>query len=409
MSSNGSFLDRYANTGTGLSDTDIRTLRAMTRRFNLHTREFHDYWNETKEMLQRVFQTGNSVVGVTGSIRVAFDVIISNTIEPGDKVLSLTNGYWGDYFPRVVKSYSGEPIVYSEDPRLPIDPEKVRDVLSKNSDVKAVTVMHVETDTGIVNRISRISEIVRRYSNALYIVDCATSLGGMEVKVDELGIDFCFSGSHKCLGAPAGLAFITVSERGWDAIRNRKTPIFGMYGNLASWNEPLPLECEPPMPTHVIHAVRSTLEWILSRGLKEVCRMHEVAAEALRCGLIEMGLELYPDCSRCEGCASPDRFCSDVVTTLPYPHGVKPETLERIMGERFNLSVLASPYRPGCFQLGTINELQTSPDYILKLITTLGLSFSELGVKIRLDKGIRAAHDILVSKGQYHHWKKLTG
>jgi aspartate aminotransferase-like enzyme len=121
-----------------------------------------------------------------------------------------------------------------------------------------------------------------------------------------------------------------------------------------------------------------------------------------------MVLKIYPDCSRCDGCASPNRFCSDVVTTLPYPHGVKPETLERIMGERYNLSVLASPYRPGCFQLGTINELQTSPDYILKLITTLGLAFSDLGVKIRLDRGIRAAHDILVNKGQYHSQKKLA-
>ncbi|MGQ9543535.1 MAG: pyridoxal-phosphate-dependent aminotransferase family protein [Candidatus Bathyarchaeia archaeon] len=393
-----SFFDRYANTGTGLSDTDVRTLRAMTHRFNLHTKEFHQYWKETKEMLKRVFQTKNDLVGVTGSIRVAFDVIISNVIEPGDRVLTLTNGYWGEYFPRVVKSYRGEPIIYTEDPRLPIDPDKVEDVLRKHDDVKAVTIVHVETDTGIANKISRISECVKKYSDALYIVDCATSLGGMEIKTDDLGIDFCFSGSHKCLSAPAGMAFITVSEKGWENIQNRKTPILGMYGNLASWNEPLRMECEPPMPALVIHAVRSTLEWILSRGLREVFRLHEVAAEALRCGLIDMGLELFPDCSKCDGCASPDKFCSDVVTTLPYPHGVDPERLETIMGERYNLSVLASPYRPGCFQLGTINELQISPDYIVKLLATLGLALSEFGVRLKLDKGIGTAHKILVER-----------
>jgi len=123
--------------------------------------------------------------------------------------------------------------------------------------------------------------------------------------------------------------------------------------------------------------------------------MHEVAANALRSSLIEMGLEVFPDCSKCGGCTSPDRFCSDVVTTLPYPTGVRPEDVEDIMGKRYNLSVLASPYRPDCFQLGTINELQISPDYILKLVLTLGLTMSELGLKIHLEKGIGKAHELL--------------
>ena len=147
MSSNDSFLDRYTNTGTGLSDTDIRTLRAMTHRFNLHTKEFHKYWDETKEMLKRVFQTKNTVIGITGSIRIAFDAIISNAIEPADKVLTLTNGYWGDYVPRVVESYRGKPIIYKENPRLPVDPDKVKQLLEEHNDLKAVAVMHVETDT----------------------------------------------------------------------------------------------------------------------------------------------------------------------------------------------------------------------------------------------------------------------
>lgn len=395
MSSTDSFLDRYVNTGTGLSDTNIRTLRAMTHRFNLHTKEFHRYWDETKEMLKRVFQTKNTVIGITGSIRIAFDAIIGNAIEPGDKVLTLTNGYWGDYVPRVVESYRGAPIVYREDPRLPVNPDKVKELLEQHSDIKAVAVMHVETDTGIANKVAKIAEIVKRESDALFIVDCATSLGGMETKVDDWGADFCFSGSHKCLTAPAGLAFITVSDKAWETIQKRKTPIFGMYSNLLPWKEPLRMECEPPMPTLVIHAVRSTLEWILSNGLNKVYRMHEVAANALRSSLIEMGLEVFPDCSKCGGCTSPDRFCSDVVTTLPYPTGVRPEDVENIMGKRYNLSVLASPYRPDCFQLGTINELQISPDYVLKLVLTLGLTMSELGLKIHLEKGIGKAHELL--------------
>ena len=188
--------DRLANTSTGISDTDIKTLRAMTRRFNLHTKEFNQYWNETKELLKRVFQTNNTIIGITGSIRIGFDAILSNVIEPGDKVVALTNGYWGNYIPKVIKSFRGEPVIYQEDARIPLDLTKVQDILRQNNDVKAVAVVHVETDTGITNNISKIGEIVRKESDALYIVDCATSIGGMEVKVDDWEIDFCFSGSH---------------------------------------------------------------------------------------------------------------------------------------------------------------------------------------------------------------------
>ncbi|MCW4033388.1 MAG: aminotransferase class V-fold PLP-dependent enzyme [Candidatus Bathyarchaeota archaeon] len=395
MSTDDVFFDRYANTSTGISDTDIRTLRAMTRRFNLHTKEFHQYWNETKELLKRVFQTKNTMIGITGSIRIGFDAILSNVIEPGDKVVALTNGYWGDYIPRVIKSFRGEPVIYQEDPRIPLDLTKVQDILRQNNDAKAVAVVHVETDTGIANNISKIGEIVRKEFDALYIVDCATSMGGMEVKVDDWKIDFCFSGSHKCLTAPVGLAFISISEKGWNVIENRKTPIFGQYNDLIPWKEPLKMECEPPIPTMVIHAVRATLDWILSLDLKEIFKMHKVAAEALRCGLIDMGLQVFPDCSRCDGCNSNNRFCSDVVTTIPYPQGVKSADVERIMGERYHLSVTSVPYRPDCIQFGTINELQMSPDYILKLLTTLGLTFSEIGVDINLEKGIKRANRIL--------------
>jgi aspartate aminotransferase-like enzyme len=367
----------------------------MTRRFNLHTKEFHKYWNETKELLKKVFQTKNTMIGITGSIRIGFDAILSNVIEPGDKVVALTNGYWGNYIPKVIKSFRGEPVIYQEDPKIPLDLTKVQDIIRQNNDAKAVAVVHVETDTGIANNISKIGEIVQEESDALYIVDCATSMGGMEVKVDDWNIDFCFSGSHKCLTAPVGMAFISISEKGWNVIENRKTPIFGQYNDLIPWKEPLKMECEPPMSTMVIHAVRATLDWILSLGLNEVFKMHRVAAEALRCGLLDMGLQVFPDCSKCDGCNSNNRFCSDVVTTMPYPQGVKSAEVERIMGERYHLSVTPVPYRPECIQFGTINELQISPDYILKLLTTLGLTLSEIGFDINLEKGIKRANRIL--------------
>jgi aspartate aminotransferase-like enzyme len=134
---------------------------------------------------------------------------------------------------------------------------------------------------------------------------------------------------------------------------------------------------------------------MLAKGLDRVFQMHEVAAGALRSGLMGMGLEIFPDCSKCDSCTSSNKFCSNVVTTFKYPPKVKAEEVEKIMGEKYNLSLLASPYRPECFQLGTINELQLSPDYVLKLVATLGLTMEELGLDIRLENGIRKAYETI--------------
>ncbi|MEM3608428.1 MAG: aminotransferase class V-fold PLP-dependent enzyme [Candidatus Bathyarchaeia archaeon] len=384
------FLDEYRNSGTGISDLDFRAARYMLRPFALHGREFHRYWDDTKEMLKKLFQTDNDLVGMTGSIRLGFDAIISNIVEPGDRVLILSNGYWGNYVVRVVESYGGVPLLHEESPTRALDPKKVEEEIRKEGDVKAVTVMHVETDTGIAHPVAEIGRVVKENSDALYVVDCATSFGGMEVNVDDWEADFCFTGSHKCLSSPVGLVFITVSNEAWDVIRKRKTPILGTYNNLLPWREPISGECEPPLPAAIIHAVRAKLEYIFRHGPEKIYKKHEIAAKALRLGVIEMGLELLSESAE----APP---CSNVVTTVKYPEGVSIENVTKIMGERYGIGFLPSPYRPGCFQLGTINESQLTPRHILYLLTCIGLTFSELGVKVRLEDAIRTANSILIN------------
>jgi len=384
------FFDEYRNSGTGISDLDFRTARHMLRPFALHNKEFHKYWDETKEMLKKLFQTDNDLIGMTGSIRLGFDAIISNIVEPGDRVLVLSNGYWGKYVVRVVESYNGVALLHEESPTRALDPKKVEEEIRKEGDLKAVTVMHVETDTGILHPVADIGRIVKENTDALYVVDCATSFGGMEVDVDGWGADLCFTGSHKCLSSPVGLVFITVSDEAWDIIRKRETPILGTYNNLLPWKEPISGECEPPLPAAIIHAVRAKLEYIFRHGLEKIYKKHEIAARALRLGIIKMGLELLPESTE----APP---CSNVVTTVKYPEGVNVEKITEIMGVRYGIGFLPSPYRAGCFQLGTINESQLSPRHILYLITCLGLTLSELGVKVKLEEAIRAANEILLS------------
>lgn len=382
------FFDNYRSSATGISDLDFRAARYMLRPFTLHTEEFHQYWKETQQMLKKLFQTNNDLIAMTGSIRMAFDAIIGSIVEPEDKVLVLTNGYWGNYVVRVVESYRGKPILVEESPSRTIKPDKVQEALKNNRDLKAVTVMHVETDTGTFHPVEEIGNAVKKNSNALYVVDSATSFGGMEVAADRWGADFCFSGSHKCMTAPVGLAFTTVSKKAWDIIKGRKTPIMGTYNDLLPWKEPIPLECEPPLPATTIHAIRARLDFIFRHGPEKIFKKHAICARAVRTGVTKLGLELLSESPE----APP---CSNVVTTVKFPPGVHKDRMSRILRERYNIGFGGSPYRPECFQIGTINESQVNPRHILYFLTSLGLTLSELGRKVDLENTIRSADIVL--------------
>jgi aspartate aminotransferase-like enzyme len=196
------------------------------------------------------------------------------------------------------------------------------------------------------------------------------------------------------MASPVGIALTTVSDRGWDAIKNRKTPIRGTYNNMLHWKGPIPGECEPPMPAVVIHAIRARLDYIFRHGPEKIFKRHEIAARALRLGLVKMGLELLVESTE----APP---CSHVTTVVKLPPGVREEAVTKIMCERYNMWFGLSPYREGVFQLGTIHENQVCPRHILYYLTSLGLTLSELGVKIRLEEAIRKANEVLLELEKY--------
>lgn len=383
------FFDTYRSMATGMADLDFRAARYMLRSFSMHSKEFDEYWKETENMLKKLFQTRSDIVGLTGAMRLCFDAIISSIVEPGDKVLALSNGYWGNYASRVTESYEGIPILHQQLPTRALDPRKVTEEIEKHQNLKAVTVVHVETDTGSVHPVAEIGEIVKKNTDALFIVDCATSLGSMEVKADEWGADFCFSGSHKGLSSPVGLALIAVSDRAWSTIKNRKTRILGTYNNLLQWRRPIAGESRPPLAAAVVHAVRARLDYIFRHGPEKIYKRHEIAAKALRWGLIEMGLDLLSESPE----APP---CSNVVTLVKWPAGASIEKVARIMCERYNMRLGLSSYREEAFQLGTTNESQITPRQILFLLTSLGLAMSEVGIKVRIEQGVRKANEILL-------------
>lgn len=399
------FCDFTFNHATGLNDLSPRTMRSILVPFSgTASAEYFQYWKETEELLRRLFQTKGDVMPVTGSIRVAFDSIISSVMEPGEEILVLTNGEWGDYSVDIIRTYGGKPIVAEQNPELPIDSDLVSEKLDQFPDVKAVMAIHVETDIGAFNQVGDIGRVVKKKSNALYIVDCATSLGGMEVSTDKWGADFNFSGSHKCLDSPVGLAFITLNDRAWEEIENRKTPIRSYYTSLEMWKKQWVGRTGHSVyaiPQPALHAVRARIEQILEDGITREYELHRLAAKAIRKSIMEMGFEMWMDCNKCPGCDSPRRFCSDVVSAVKFPDKVSDKWMEfgSKMKYEYNTNVGHHAFgRCGfgkAFHVGTTRTHQLLPRNLLATLTSIGLAMSDLGVDVKLEKGIRAANKVI--------------
>ena len=175
-----------------------------------------------------------------------------------------------------------------------IDVNKVESAL-KQTKAKVVAVVHAETSTGAMNPVKEISELAQK-QGALLLVDTVTSLGGMPLKVDEWGIDICYSGTQKCLGCPPGMAPITFSERAMEAVRNRKTKVQSLYLDLGLldtyWGEKSAYHHTAPIS--MVYAVREALRLVLEEGLEARFKRHHLNHTALVAGLEAMGLNILP-------------------------------------------------------------------------------------------------------------------
>ncbi|RLI18838.1 aminotransferase [Candidatus Bathyarchaeota archaeon] len=203
-----------------------------------------------------------------------------------------------------------------------IDLERVKEVL-ENEDVKVLTAVHNETSTGAVNPIKELGELAKEYG-ALFVVDAISSLGGIEVKVDEWNIDVCISSSQKCLGGLYGLSILSISDAAWEAMENRKVKPRSYAYDLLKWKMRwIPKEeggllvmgrrsYPLPPPTHLIYALNEACKMILEEGLNQRFKRHQTIAYATREGVKSIGLEIFPD----------EEIASSTVTVIKVPKGV---------------------------------------------------------------------------------------
>ena len=265
----------------GPTNVHPMVLRSMARPTISHTSTaFATVFKETVAGLARIFQTSGIMLPLAGSGTLGAEVALSNILEPGDKVLAISGGYFGDRLAEI-SSNLGATVDKVEVPWG--SAARIEDIERKLTETayKAMLVVHVDTSTGVANPVKELGSLAKA-KGALFVVDTVCSMGGMDVQVDGWGINVCFTGSQKALASPPGMTVISFDSKALGVREKRRTPPSSYYGDIKRW---LPILQEPTKyfatpAVNMFYALHESCRMILAEGLEERFKRHTKFASA---------------------------------------------------------------------------------------------------------------------------------
>lgn len=301
-------------------------LQAMSRQMINHRGpEFQQLMQEVTAKLKQIFQTQNDVFLLTGSGTGGMEAAIVNTLSPGDKVLSVSVGVFGERFASITKQFGADVIPLTFEWGKAANPDAVRHALESEPKIKAVLVTHNETSTGVTNDLAAISAVVKELDKLL-LVDAISSLGSINLPVDEWHCDVAVTSSQKGWMVPPGLIMISVSQKAWQAHSEARMPRF--YWDFSKANKYLGVWQTPWTPAvSVVFALSVSLEIILKNGLSSIIANQERVAKAARDGVKSLGLSLFAD----------EKYASNTVTAVAATNGLDSKKLNKIMREEHDI------------------------------------------------------------------------
>jgi len=369
--------------GPGPSDVSARVLRALAAPTIGHLDpEYLQIMDQTRQMLRQVFQTNNEMtMAISGTGSAGMEACICNLIEPGDEMIVCVNGVFGGRMKDVAERYGAKVHAIEAEWGRGIDPEQVAAALKAVPGAKAFGIVHAETSTGEHQPLEEIAELVHNHG-ALFVLDAVTSLGGIDVPIDRLRIDACYSGTQKCLSCPPGLAPVTFSTRAMDAVGARRTKVTSWYLDVTMlrnyWGSDRVYHHTAPI--NMTYALREALQMVLEEGLAVRIARHEANHRALRAGLEAMGLNFIPQHSL------------TTLNAVHVPEGVDDAAVRRRLLNDFNIEIGAGlgPFKGKAWRIGLMGS-SSSKQNVLLILAALGTILHDSGFLSDSGCGLAAA------------------
>jgi alanine-glyoxylate transaminase/serine-glyoxylate transaminase/serine-pyruvate transaminase len=317
--------------GPGPSDVPARTLQAMAAPCIGHLDPyFLSIMNETQQLLRYLYQTDNALtIPVSGTGSAGMETCFVNLVEPGDEVLVCVNGVFGTRMADIVERIGGVLIRVDAPWGQAIDPQAVRDAI-KGRSPKVLAVVHAETSTGVCQPLEELADMAHE-ADALFLVDCVTSLGGMDVNLDRMRIDAAYSGTQKCISGPPGLSPVSFSPRAMEKIKRRKSPVISWYLDMTMvqdyWGSDR--KYHHTAPVNAIYALREALRIIAEEGLETRWARHRLNHQALVSGLETMGLSMVV----------PSKIRLAMLNTVWIPEGVQDLPVRKALLNQYGIEL----------------------------------------------------------------------
>jgi aspartate aminotransferase-like enzyme len=348
---------------------------------NHRGKEFAQILKNVTEKMKKVYLTKGDVILLTASGSGGMESAVVNFLSPGDKAIFCVTGAFGDRWAKMGKVYGADVIRIETPVGEGVTPEIIEDNLKKNPGVKAVYVTHNETSTTITNDLSKIGEIAHKYG-AIVAVDAVSSLGAIELRMDEWQLDVVVTASQKALMTPPGLAFVAVSERAWELHKSAKMPRF--YFDLGEAKR-MAENGETPFTPAVsqVFAIDTALDLLLSEGLENSWNRHKLLGKAVREGVKALGLKLL----------AKEEFASNAVTGVYPPEGVPADDLRRKVKARgVTLAGGQGALKGKIFRIGHIGYILDTD--IIVTLSIIGETLREMGYNVDPTLGVRKAMEV---------------
>ena len=348
-----------------------RVLNAMSKAVVNHRSAIYgEILTETTELMSKVFQTPNKSYLITGSGTAAMEAGVANTVAPGEKILNVVGGKFGERLLKISETHGIETKELAVEWGTAVDPKDIAEALDEDEDIKAVTVIHNETSTGVAAPIEEIGKVMKNY-DALYIVDTVSSLAGDYVDVEKFGIDVCFTGSQKCLAAPPGMAAITLSDEAWAAVDKVDASTYYLdMKAIRKSGDKVPPETPYTPSVSLTYAMNEALKIIMEEGLENRIARHHKAAKASVDAVKALGLELFAD----------EAVSSATVTAVKMPEGITDADFRGTTRDKYGVELAGGQdhLKGNIFRIGHMGNI--SYKELTQTFAAIGMTLKGLGV-----------------------------
>lgn len=373
--------------GPGPSDVNPRVLEALSRPTIGHLDPaFITLMDEIKELLQYVFNTKNELtlpVSAPGSA--GMETVFVNLLEPGDKVVICQNGVFGGRMKENAIRCGAHPIMVEEEWGKTIDCDKVEDALKKNPDAKALAFVHAETSTGARSDVALLCSLAQKYG-CLSLVDSVTGLAGIELNVDEWGIDAIYSGTQKCLSCVPGLSPVSFSEQAAELIRQRTEPVQSWFLDLnlvmGYWGGNSKRAYHHTAPVNSLYALHESLVIVKEEGLENSWARHQRNHLAFAAGIEALGL----------GFVVEEEFRLPQLNAVSFPSSIDDGAVRNMLLSEYDLEIGAGlgSLAGKVWRIGLMGFASNQRNVLFSL-SALGNVLSSLGHKCSGAQAVEAA------------------